>query len=217
MSLFMKIYDEIINDSSDEINDNEDDSNDWIVLDKYPRYEISLSIPHVIRDKFTKRIISQSQNDVGYLQISLYGETKLMHRVICEQFKKFDGDTARMDVNHINHKKLDNRIENLEWITHRENLANRRTFSKQINEYIDEINENYVKIESYDNKKLKDRYYYDKENNLIYLETKHGDKYKLVKPSSNGKIKMISLITDKGKIMTRSYNKVLKYLQNRYK
>lgn len=60
-------------------------NSEWIELEKHSRYEISKSIPHVIRDKSNHKIISQSINNVGYYQITLNGKTYLMHRIIYEQ------------------------------------------------------------------------------------------------------------------------------------
>ena len=138
----------------------EEKSKEFVTLDNYPRYEISVTIPHVIREKLSKKLISQSINNVGYYQITLNGETKLMHRIICEQFNKTRLDTSEMDVNHINHDKLDNRPENLEWINHSSNLSKRDSFKKQKYEYVDEIDdENCVLIKTLDYNKLNGRYY----------------------------------------------------------
>ena len=183
---------------------------DWIRLKNYPRYEISLTIPHVIRKVETNKIISQSINNVGYYQISLDGKTMLLHRIIAEQF--LENPNNFQDVNHKNHNKLDNRIINLEWISHSDNLSKRKTFTKKVSEYVYEIDDKCIPIKSLDGKPL-NRYYYDKTNDRILLRSKNETKFKIVKPSSNGNIDTISLSTADGSMKTKSYEKVMKYLR----
>ena len=55
---------------------------------------------------------------MGYLDIRINKKTYLMHRMIAIAFL---GETTKRCVNHINGNKTDNRVENLEWVTHKEN------------------------------------------------------------------------------------------------
>lgn len=60
----------------------------------------------------------------GYREVTLStGErhySRLVHRLIAEMFCNRPDETE--EVNHINGNKLDNRAENLEWVTHGDNL-----------------------------------------------------------------------------------------------
>jgi hypothetical protein len=72
-------------------------------------------IPHI-------RIASVNRG--GYLQIGLHKgdkkKTVLIHRLVLQEFSKISGDG--LDCNHINGIKTDNRLENLEWATRKENI-----------------------------------------------------------------------------------------------
>jgi hypothetical protein len=73
--------------------------------------------------KFNKeRIMRQILRKDGYLHtnITINGKTKslLVHRLVCSAIL---GDYEHKQVNHKNGLKHDNRVENLEWVTHSEN------------------------------------------------------------------------------------------------
>jgi predicted N-acyltransferase len=55
---------------------------------------------------------------------------KLVHRLIAETF--LDNPNNKLEVNHINNKRDDNRIENLEWATISENNQHAWTYGNKI-------------------------------------------------------------------------------------
>ena len=91
-----------------------------------------------------------------------------------------------------------------------------KSFNKQKYEYLENIDlENCIEIKDYESNKF-ERYFYDKVNSKIYLQRKSNKKYKVVNPTYNGTMFIISLVNVDGKTVTRSYKKFMKYLKENY-
>ena len=72
-------------------------------------------IKSIKRNKFLKA----SVHHTGYTRICINKKTYNIHRLVAEAF--IPNPNNFTDINHINEIKSDNRIENLEWCTHRYN------------------------------------------------------------------------------------------------
>ena len=186
---------------------------EFIPLTAFNNYEISTTFPFVIRNTRTDHILVQSMNNVGYLSVSIDGATRLVHRIVAQQF--INSNIDGMDVNHINGNRIDNRIENLEIITHADNLAIRRTFNKQQSQYVNEINSNdIVQLHEYNNHTF-DKYYFDRTNQILYLHQERNKRYKVVNPTVNGKYLIASLSpSDQQQPITCGYHKLLRYMNS---
>lgn len=89
-----------------------------------------------------ERILSPCQDNCGYLHVRLAndGVYKLfkVHRLVAMHF--LESYSEDLTVNHINHDRTDNRAENLEMLTLKENILdkdfNRKIYCKELNQYI---------------------------------------------------------------------------------
>lgn len=90
----------------------------WKTIQNFENYEISDE--GQVRNIKTKRILKPSSVN-GYLKVTLRknnkGYSKYLHRLVAEAFLEGEGE-----VNHKDGNRANNSIENLEWVTHRENI-----------------------------------------------------------------------------------------------
>lgn len=96
---------------------------EWRRISSFPDYEVSNT--GLIRKTLTGRLIAGHIIKNGYRQVGLYADGKnlyrLVHRLVMAEFS--GAIPAGMEVNHKDGDKLNNRFDNLEYITHRENMA----------------------------------------------------------------------------------------------
>ena len=90
---------------------------DWYYVSNYGR----------VYSRFTGLLIKPNLITSGYLRVSLYGENNtmipvLVHRVVMITFNPIPNPDD-FQVNHIDGNKLNNNIDNLEWVTRSENIS----------------------------------------------------------------------------------------------
>lgn len=74
--------------------------------------------------KYPKLFITKSEKGNGYIFVTLWKNNKakrfLIHRLVAEHF--IENPLNKPCVNHIDENKKNNRFDNLEWCTHKENM-----------------------------------------------------------------------------------------------
>ena len=87
--------------------------------------------PGINERKDYYEVVIPSTTQDGYPTVSIPGRRamKLVHRIVAETF--IENPRGCREVDHINRDKLDNRVENLRWVTHEENQANLSKITKR--------------------------------------------------------------------------------------
>lgn len=101
----------------------------WSETDEYPNYKIS-NIGRVMKNN--GKMVTLRKNK-GYVFASVknkYGKTKHIgvHRLVALAF--IPNTENKKEVDHINTKRDDNRVENLRWVDPLENIFNPLTYNK---------------------------------------------------------------------------------------
>jgi hypothetical protein len=95
-----------------------------VIIDNI-EYDYEVSTLGNVRNVDTSRILKQKDNGNGYLKVGLYkngkGKNFKVHRLVAIMFIPNPNNYDTVD--HINHNKHDNRVENLRWLPLKENQS----------------------------------------------------------------------------------------------
>ena len=142
----------------------------WIECIVDSEYEIFTEFPYQIRKKSNKRIVKEYiEKKNGYIRCNLNQKLYQKHRIIALQFIENDDPENKLEVDHINHIRSDNRIENLRWVSRSENSKNRSSYKKQKIIYVEELPYDWMPFELYNGLEFEgysyspseDKFYYD--------------------------------------------------------
>ena len=139
------------------------------ILRNHTDYEILNEYPFTIRRRRDGYIISEWFNAYGYVIIKLNSANYKKHRIIAEQFISNPLNLPQVD--HINHNRADNRIENLRWVSHQDNCRNKSKHNGVEYIFIDKLIENEsFEITNY-GEHVFENYYYNLMDEQFYLKT----------------------------------------------
>lgn len=84
----------------------------------------SISFRNQYCEKTRIKILNQHDNGRGYLRVALTKNAKVrhkrVHRLVAEVF--LFNPAGLIEINHINFNTYDNNVDNLEWISHEDNV-----------------------------------------------------------------------------------------------
>ena len=180
----------------------------WETLRFNNNYEICTEYPHQIRRRDNQQILAESENNCGYIQVGINGVTTTKHRLIATQWVENPDNLP--EVNHIDHVKTNNHIENLEWCTRSDNLSDRIPYQHQPFEYLDEIPDTAVELVDYKGYEY-DEYWYDYDSERVIINTRN--RFRFV--NSCARTNSVNIIDIHGSQHTISLNKLQKEMTRR--
>ena len=144
----------------------------YSVIPGYSDYEIGHEWPHFVRRRDNKRVVSGFINDAGYLTLNLVNDENKRkavkkHIILAKMFINNDDPLHKTYVDHIDRNRTNNRIENLRWVTPRENSINRSRANGVTYQFVSELPLGCVKVTHYNKHQLEDIYFH-LDTNVFY-------------------------------------------------
>jgi len=140
--------------------------NDYLIFNQYP---------YPIRRKNSDRLIKESIVDNGYVMCSLNGKRYFKHRIVAQQWLENDEPELKVQIDHVNHNRADNRLTNLRWVSASENQMNKTGYGGHRYVFYDELPETAEPLEMYNDHEFDDLWIDYETQKLIYFQ---GVKYR---------------------------------------
>ena len=141
----------------------------FVPLNDHPDYEIMTEYPFTIRRKDNAFVVSEFVAYDGYILVTLNGKHYRKHRLIALQFIHNDDPIHKTEVDHINHDRSDNHIDNLRWLTPSQNTRNKSSNKGVDYQFVENIPDEAIVVDSYMTRngdhEFEDYYFYD---NVFY-------------------------------------------------
>lgn len=93
---------------------------EWKTIEEYPDYMVSNM--GRVKSLKTNIILKNIKDNRGYLRVCLHRKLKQVHRLVGSTF--IPNPESKPQIDHINTDRTDNRVENLRWVTAKENHNN---------------------------------------------------------------------------------------------
>jgi hypothetical protein len=131
---------------------------EWVQITNHMDYDIQTTFPHQIRKRSNQRIIALTHNGAGYLMCYLNGSQYFQHRIIMEQFKPNPENLP--DIDHVNHRRDFNHLDNLRWVSRRDNTRNKSSNCGVQYTYDTELPAEAIIVENYNGHTYSNYYYH---------------------------------------------------------
>jgi hypothetical protein len=117
---------------------------EFITLNKFPEYEITVDEPWLIRRKRDGKIMAQYlHKQSGYYRVNFgYGQCIELHRILANQF--IPNPNHLPDIDHCDRNKTNNILSNLRWVSYSLNRCNRANYKTIEYDYFDTLPEGYI-------------------------------------------------------------------------
>ena len=166
----------------------------WEQLTQHEDYEIFTEYNddlhcYPIRKIGTDRILKTCIDAGGYVVLRLNAVQYKAHRVIAEQFIVNDDPENKTQIDHIDHDRTYNRIENLRWVSNLQNQNNKSKYKNRNIEYVVELPNNAVVVEKYSRFEFEGTYFH---GGLFYVDTRNGN-YRIIPTYMNQGYRKVGL------------------------
>ena len=174
-------------------------------------YEISTEYPYEIRKISTHRVVKVSNSYNGYQIVCLGGKTIGLHKVVATQW--LENPNNLPEVNHKDSVRNNNHVENLEWISHSDNLRQREAFTRRNFEFVEALPETAFQLTEYKGFSY-DKYWFDNTTETLFIKAKRQP-YRIVHPSDNHGRPQVTLYDVESKAHAVFWSKFIKVMKQR--